>query len=97
MFDTGTKFTNLFLDVRASSLLQGFGQYIAEEAKALELRMFEVGIIPGLLQTPEYAAALTTAAVNRGSITEAQAGERLRVLVLLRASSWRGQVAGLSR
>ncbi|MFJ7280158.1 DUF5753 domain-containing protein [Kitasatospora sp. NPDC098663] len=80
MFDTGTKFTNLFLDVRASSLLQGFGQYVAEEAKALELRMFEVGIIPGLLQTPEYAAALTTAAVNRGSITEAQAGERLRVL-----------------
>ncbi|MCX4684694.1 helix-turn-helix transcriptional regulator [Kitasatospora purpeofusca] len=80
VFDTGTKFANLFLDVRASSLLQGFGQYIVEEAKARELRMFEIGIIPGLLQTPEYAAALTTAAVSRGSITEAQADERLRVL-----------------
>ncbi|MFJ4791921.1 helix-turn-helix domain-containing protein [Kitasatospora purpeofusca] len=80
MFDSGTKFANLFLDVRASALLQGFGQYVVEEAKALELRMFEIGIIPGLLQTPEYAEALTTAALNRGSVTEAQADERLRVL-----------------
>ncbi|WP_031065711.1 helix-turn-helix domain-containing protein [Streptomyces sp. NRRL WC-3742] len=79
-FETGSKFANLFMDVRTSSLLQGFGKYLAEEAKSLELRMFEIGIIPGLLQTPEYATALTTAAVNRGSITEDQAAERLRVL-----------------
>ncbi|MFJ7907481.1 helix-turn-helix domain-containing protein [Kitasatospora sp. NPDC096204] len=79
-FDSGTKFANLFLDVRASSLLQGFGQYVAEEAKAVEIRCFEVGIVPGLLQTKEYAEALATAAVSRGSITDAQAEERLRVL-----------------
>lgn len=77
---TGTKFANLFLDVRASALLQGFGHYLAHEAKATELRLFEVGIIPGLLQTPEYAAVLATASMNRGSITEAQAAERLEVL-----------------
>ncbi|MBB4923826.1 transcriptional regulator with XRE-family HTH domain [Kitasatospora kifunensis] len=79
-FGSGTKFANLFLDVRASALLQGFGHYVAHEAKATELRLFEVGIIPGLLQTLEYAAVLATASVNRGSITEAQAAERLDVL-----------------
>ncbi|WBP87013.1 helix-turn-helix domain-containing protein [Kitasatospora cathayae] len=80
MFGTGTKFANLFLDVRASSLLQGFAQYLAEEAKAVEIRCFEVGIIPGLLQTPEYAAELAAAALSRGAIAQAQADERLKIL-----------------
>ncbi|MEU3571939.1 helix-turn-helix transcriptional regulator [Kitasatospora sp. NPDC036755] len=79
-FDSGTKFVNLFLDVRASALLQGFGQYVVEEAKAVEIRCFEVGIIPGLLQTPEYAAELVTAALSRGAIGQTQADERLRIL-----------------
>ncbi|TQF03371.1 helix-turn-helix transcriptional regulator [Kitasatospora acidiphila] len=79
-FGTGTKFANLFFDVQASSLLQGFGQYVTQEAKATELRVFEVGIMPGLLQTPEYAQALAMSAVSRGSITKVQAGERLEVL-----------------
>ncbi|MFD4395752.1 helix-turn-helix domain-containing protein [Kitasatospora sp. NPDC058478] len=79
-FDTVTKFANLFLDVRASSLLQGFGQYVAEEAKAVEIRCFEVGIVPGLLQTPEYAAELAAAALSRGAIAQEQADERLKIL-----------------
>ncbi|MCX4685489.1 helix-turn-helix transcriptional regulator [Kitasatospora purpeofusca] len=80
VFETGTKFTNLFLDVRASALLQGFGQYVAEEAKAEEIRCFEVGIVPGLLQTSAYAAELAAAAVSRGAIGQAQADERLKIL-----------------
>ncbi|MFC5664456.1 helix-turn-helix domain-containing protein [Kitasatospora misakiensis] len=79
-FDTGTKFANLFLDVRASSLLQGFGQYVAQEAKADEIRCFEVGIIPGLLQTKEYAEELAAAALSRGAIGQGQADERLKIL-----------------
>ncbi|WP_043470274.1 helix-turn-helix transcriptional regulator [Kitasatospora sp. MBT66] len=80
VFEAGTKFTNLFLDVRASSLLQGFGQYVAQEAKADEIRCFEVGIVPGLLQTSAYATELATAALSRGAIGQAQADERLKIL-----------------
>lgn len=42
--------------------------------------MFETGIIPGLLQTKAYADALAQAAVHRGTITPAQAAERVAVV-----------------
>ncbi len=54
--------------------------------RAAEIRLFELGIIPGLLQTPEYAAAITTGAVRRGAITEQQAEERLTLLAQRQAS-----------
>lgn len=47
---------------------------------ASELRLFEIGIISGLLQTPAYAAALQAGNVKRGAITEEQAQERLEKL-----------------
>ncbi|MCX4744246.1 helix-turn-helix transcriptional regulator [Kitasatospora sp. NBC_01287] len=80
VFDSGTKFVDMFWDIRRTSLLQGFPDYLAHEARAVEFRLFELGIIPGLLQTPEYAAAITTGAVRRGSITQDQASERLAFL-----------------
>ncbi|MFC8717491.1 helix-turn-helix domain-containing protein [Kitasatospora sp. NPDC057198] len=80
VLEAGKKFSNLFLDVRTSSLLRGFSHYMTFEAKAAEVRVFEIGIIPGLLQTPEYAAELAGAAVSRGAITQDQANERLHVL-----------------
>ncbi len=49
--------------------------------KAAEIRVFELGIIPGLLQTPEYAAAIAEGAVSRGAISLQQAEERLSLLV----------------
>ncbi|GAA2233897.1 hypothetical protein GCM10010430_13250 [Kitasatospora cystarginea] len=49
-------------------------EYVAQEARAVELRVFELGIVHGLLQTPEYAAAITAGAVRRGSITQARRG-----------------------
>ncbi|MDH6138086.1 MULTISPECIES: helix-turn-helix domain-containing protein [Kitasatospora] len=88
-FGTGSKFENLFFDLRASSLLQGFGDYMAHEARAVELRLFDLGIVPGLLQTPEYAEAITRGAVRRGSITQVQANERLEVLASRQAKLFR--------
>ncbi|GAA2142095.1 helix-turn-helix transcriptional regulator [Kitasatospora kazusensis] len=39
---------------------EGFLEYVEEEAKAVELRTFEVAYIPGLLQTEAFARALLT-------------------------------------
>lgn len=65
-FGTGTKFISMCRDVRGSSMLEGYEDYAEREAKAREIRVFEIGAIPGLLQTPEYAEALAAAAVQRG-------------------------------
>ncbi|MET9148651.1 helix-turn-helix transcriptional regulator [Streptomyces sp. NPDC004042] len=64
-------------EIHHPSLLEGFREYVPHELRATEIRLFEVGIIPGLLQTPEYAAAIQDGAVRRGAITKQQAEERL--------------------
>lgn len=45
-----------------------------------KLRTFELSVIPGLFQVPSYATALASAAVQRGSITQDQADERVMFL-----------------
>ncbi len=67
-------------------MLEGFPEFVAQEVRAAEIRLFEVGIIPGLLQTPEYAEAIAAGAVRRGAITEQQAEERLTLLAKRQAS-----------
>jgi transcriptional regulator with XRE-family HTH domain len=67
-------------ELRNGSLLEGFPEYVGYEGRAAEIRLFEIGIIPGLLQTPAYASALARGDVRRGSITAEQAGERVSVL-----------------
>ncbi|GAA1950211.1 helix-turn-helix domain-containing protein [Kitasatospora viridis] len=72
-FGSGTLFIDRYRDVRSASMLDGFEEYAAQEAKAREIRAFEIGVIPGLLQTSEYAAALADAQVRRGTITQDEA------------------------
>jgi transcriptional regulator with XRE-family HTH domain len=67
-------------ELKHGSLLEGFPQYVGYEGRAVEIRLYEVGIIPGLLQTPEYAQVLADSSVRRGSITREQATERLSFL-----------------
>lgn len=78
--------------VRNSSLLEGFPEFVKQEIRATEIRLFEVGITPGLLQTPEYAAAINRGAVRRGAISEQQAEERLTLLAKRQASLARDPV-----
>ncbi|MBW8735651.1 MAG: helix-turn-helix transcriptional regulator [Streptomyces turgidiscabies] len=72
--------------LRHTAILEGFPEYVVHEKRAAEIRLFELGIVPGLLQTPEYAAAIATGAVRRGAITEQQAEERLTLLAERQAS-----------
>lgn len=73
-------------ELQQGSLLEGFPELVAHEPRATDIRLFELGIIPGLLQTPEYAAAITTGAVRRGAITEQQAERRQALLAERQAS-----------
>lgn len=77
---TGDQFERKYREVKQGVLLEGFPEYLGYEARAAEIRVFEIGIIPGLLQTQEYARVLTASAVQRGAITPEQAAERIRVL-----------------
>ncbi|MEU6966227.1 helix-turn-helix transcriptional regulator [Kitasatospora aureofaciens] len=81
VFETGGTFMELWRMYSRASLLEGFPEYALHETRATEIRHFEPGIVPGLLQTPDYAEAFASAAVRRGSIDEKQALERLDFLV----------------
>ncbi|MFB8032257.1 helix-turn-helix domain-containing protein [Streptomyces sp. NPDC056004] len=84
--ETADTFERQYREIRHGSLLEGFPQYVGYEGRAAEIRLYEVGIIPGLLQTPEYARALADGDVWRGSITAEQAGDRVSFLAERQAS-----------
>ncbi|WP_435132189.1 helix-turn-helix domain-containing protein [Actinacidiphila sp. bgisy144] len=69
------------IELRRGSLLEGFPEFVGYESRATEIRLFEVGLIPGLLQTREYAEALADGDVQRGTITTDQAAERVLLLM----------------
>ncbi|WP_431036114.1 helix-turn-helix domain-containing protein [Streptomyces sp. P6-2-1] len=75
-----------FYSLRDGALLEGFAAYVKEEERAVEIRLFQIGLVPGLLQTPEYARALAEADVWRGLISEDQAAHRLAYLAKRQAS-----------
>ncbi|MFI1099820.1 helix-turn-helix transcriptional regulator [Streptomyces melanogenes] len=83
---TGDQLERQSRAVRTDALLEGFPEYVAHEAQAAEIRLYEVGVIPGLLQTAEYAAALTAGTVKRGAITPAQGDERIALVAERQAS-----------
>ncbi|MEU1076920.1 MULTISPECIES: helix-turn-helix transcriptional regulator [unclassified Streptomyces] len=79
-FGSGDAFERAYRKVRNTGLLEGFPQFVEHEARAAEVRLYEVGVIPGLLQTQEYAAVLARSAVKRGAITHEQAEERVSLV-----------------
>ncbi len=89
--DTADTFERQWREIRHGAMLEGFPEYVGYEGRAAEIRLYEVGVVPGLLQTPEYAAVLARSAVKRGAITADQADERIRLVAerqatLVRAS-----------
>ncbi|MFD5115713.1 helix-turn-helix domain-containing protein [Streptomyces sp. NPDC058391] len=78
--DTGDTFERQWRELRHGALLEGFPEYVGHEGRAVEIRLYEIGIVPGLLQTREYARVLADSAVRRGAITPEQAAERVSFL-----------------
>ncbi|NEB40742.1 helix-turn-helix transcriptional regulator [Streptomyces sp. SID14515] len=83
---TADSFEREWSEMRNGSLLEGFPEYVGYEGRAVEIRLFEVGLVPGLLQTPEYARAVAYGDVERGSITAEQANERVAFLAQRQAA-----------
>ncbi|MGW0708573.1 helix-turn-helix domain-containing protein [Streptomyces sp. NPDC002643] len=77
---TADAFEGEYRGIRHGSLLEGFPEYVSFEGRAVEIRLYEVGVIPGLLQTPAYAATLEADAVRREAITPEQAEERVELI-----------------
>ncbi|MFE4666794.1 Scr1 family TA system antitoxin-like transcriptional regulator [Streptomyces sp. NPDC056716] len=73
-------FERAWREIHHGSLLEGFPEYVGYEGRAAEIRVYEVGVVPGLLQTPAYAAAIEAGHVERGAITTDQAQERVSFL-----------------
>ncbi|MEV5983790.1 helix-turn-helix transcriptional regulator [Streptomyces sp. NPDC052051] len=73
-------FEREYREIKTGNLLEGFPEYVKYEGRAAEIRLFQIGIIPGLLQTPEYARVLADSAARRGAITPEQADERVAFL-----------------
>ncbi|MET8882602.1 helix-turn-helix domain-containing protein [Streptomyces rubiginosohelvolus] len=77
---TGDRLQRQSRAVTHKALLEGFPEYLTHEERAAEIRLYEVGVIPGLLQTPDYAATLEADAVRREAITQEQADERVALV-----------------
>ncbi len=80
MAGAADSFEREWREIKHGNLLEGFPEYVGYEGRAVEIRLYEIGIIPGLLQTPEYARVLANSAVRRGAITPEQAEERVSFL-----------------
>lgn len=85
-FGTGDRLQRQSQAVRHTALLEGFPEFVTHEARAAEIRLYEVGVIPGLLQTPEYTATLEADVVRRGAITPEQAEERVQMVARRQAT-----------
>ncbi|MFG2116218.1 Scr1 family TA system antitoxin-like transcriptional regulator [Streptomyces sp. NPDC048718] len=78
--ETGDSFEREWREMTHGALLEGFPEYMEYEGRAAELRLFDTGIVPGLLQTPEYAQCLADSKVRRGAITLEQGDDLVSVL-----------------
>ncbi|MFD4833690.1 helix-turn-helix domain-containing protein [Streptomyces uncialis] len=81
LLGTDATFERQWHEMQHGSLLEGYPEYVGYQNRAAEIRLFETGVIPGLLQTREYASVLADAAVQRGDVTPEQATERVNVQI----------------
>lgn len=78
---TPESFEREYREIKHGGLLEGFPEYVGFEGRAVEIRLFQIGLIPGLLQTPEYARTVADGDVQRGAIPPEQAEERVSFLM----------------
>ncbi|MFJ9692261.1 Scr1 family TA system antitoxin-like transcriptional regulator [Kitasatospora sp. NPDC101183] len=89
VLDTCGALELLYWSTKGSTLIGGFLAYIEHETKATALKIFELNVVPGLLQTRAYASALIAAAARRGEIPEDKVDERLNVRMARQALLYR--------
>ncbi|MFJ9691528.1 Scr1 family TA system antitoxin-like transcriptional regulator [Kitasatospora sp. NPDC101183] len=83
--ETGGTISLMLDQLNHGALKEGFPEYAAKESEAVAIRLFHLGLISGLLQTEEYAAAYEQALVSRGTATQQQADSRVQYLLARQA------------
>jgi len=58
VFNMPGTFERMHVRVRAEPLADSFRLFVTHETTAIALHAFELGLVPGLLQTPDYARTL---------------------------------------
>ncbi|MER7757585.1 helix-turn-helix transcriptional regulator [Kitasatospora sp. NPDC097643] len=81
VLQTGGTLQLMYWQLRHTALVPGFPEYANHEARAAEIRLFSIGIAPGLLQTSAYANAWEAGNIRRGRATPEQADERVAFLM----------------
>ncbi|GAA2982493.1 helix-turn-helix transcriptional regulator [Kitasatospora sp. NPDC057738] len=77
VLETGGTLMLMWWQHKHTALVPGFPEYANHENGAEQIRMFEINIVPGLLQTRNYAAAFEAGKVRQGTATPEEAEERV--------------------
>ncbi|MGW1175637.1 helix-turn-helix domain-containing protein [Kitasatospora sp. NPDC002543] len=75
--DTGGTMLLMWYQLKNAAILEGFPEYARYELVAEQIRILEINVIAGLLQTRAYATAIEMSAVRQGTATEKLAKERI--------------------
>ncbi|MBV6702134.1 helix-turn-helix domain-containing protein [Kitasatospora aureofaciens] len=74
---TGGTLLLMWYQLKHTAILEGFPEYARYEALAEQIRIFEIDVITGLLQTRAYATAIEMGYARQGGATPEQAEERI--------------------
>ncbi|MFI9366247.1 Scr1 family TA system antitoxin-like transcriptional regulator [Kitasatospora sp. NPDC053057] len=75
--DTGGTMLLMWYQLKNAAILEGFPEYARYEALAEQIRIFEINLVAGLLQTRAYATAIQMGDVRQGGSTQELAEERI--------------------
>ncbi|MER7849805.1 helix-turn-helix transcriptional regulator [Kitasatospora sp. NPDC096077] len=75
--DTGGTMLLMWYQLKNAAILEGFPEYARYEALAEQIRIFEINLIAGLLQTRAYATAIQMGDVRQGGSTQKLAEDRI--------------------
>ncbi|MER7754454.1 helix-turn-helix transcriptional regulator [Kitasatospora sp. NPDC097643] len=81
VLETGGTLQLMWWQLRHTALVPGYPEYANYESRAQQIRLFEINIVPGLLQTRPYATAYEHGNLRRGTVTPKQAHERIEFLL----------------
>ncbi|MFJ9846501.1 helix-turn-helix domain-containing protein [Kitasatospora sp. NPDC101155] len=81
VLQTGGTLLLMYFQAKHTAMVPGFPEYATYEALAEKIKLFEINVIPGLLQTRPYAVAWEQGNLRRGTVTPEQAHERIEFLL----------------
>ncbi|MET8847485.1 helix-turn-helix transcriptional regulator [Amycolatopsis sp. NPDC004625] len=77
--DAQTAHSSRWLEqISADAFAADVREYVALESEASEVRIFKIDVVPGLLQTADYARVIDTTVASDGGLSEERVQARIR-------------------